>query len=343
MAKTIKNPTNYQIAQELCRTHPNSKYAELLKYDPISNELGVTDFKVFLDEPQIANEFITDMANKIVVQRTYDLFRGYKMPFEIFMVPMSRLGDAEELLTSKLAESKNYDSTTKDPFNATKPSIVLSWIKTEDKVECDVVLTYDIWAGAFTNEGSLGNISAIILKNLRDSILNYVYEKIKTDLSNTTNVSKSLTIETIADAGEVVNAQKAYEQIMKLANDMTIPSVNFNTSGVKTMTPKGSFVLILNSRYLSSFNVNVLASLFNSDKIAMGTFASEVILADMDTAGDTKCVGVLLDKEAYMWGYRLNVTQSIVNPKTLEINTYQHDWVKRAVVPFRQCVRLVTA
>lgn len=337
---SIKNPTNLQIATELCKKMPESNFAKLLGYDNDKGELSVKDLSIFTSTPDIANEFIGAMANKIVVQKTYDLFRNYKMPFAVFMKQMSRLGDVEELLTSELAVVKDYDANKK-PFDASKPSIKLSWIKTEDKKVVDVKLSYEIWAGAFVSETGLSSIAGIILKNLRDSVEEYLRTAIITDLADVTKITKTETIETITGAGETASAQKAYEQILKLVRDMSIPSVNYNKEGVKTFTPMGDAVLVLNTRYATSFDVNVLASLFNSGEIAGKKYFADIIVTDF--GGSNKEIGVVLDKEAYLFGYRIDIAQSINNPATLEIDTYYHRWIKRAVVPFRQAVRLVTA
>lgn len=339
--KTIKNPTNIQIAKELCAKNPNSKYASLLGYDKETGELAVKDLSIFTSTPDVANEFLSDMANKIIVQRAYDLFRGYEMPFSSFMREMSRLGDAEELLTAELASPNNWSDATSgnDPFDASKPSIKLSWVKTEDKKVVGVRLNYEVWAGAFTSETGLSNISGIILKNLRDSVEEYLRGAIKSDLANTSIVSKSQVITAISGAGETANAQKAYEEILELCTKMTIPSDDYNTSEVVTFTPKGRFVLVLNPRYFSSFKVNVFASLFNSDKIGEDKYFKEVIVTDY--AGSHDEIGILLDDEAYLFGNRIDLAQSILNPKTMEINTYYHRWIKRAGVPFRQAVRLL--
>jgi hypothetical protein len=250
---------------------------------------------------------------------------------------MGRLGDAEELISSQLASVGDYDGDAQ-PFNASKPNIVLSWIKTEDRKVVNVKLSYDIWASAFTTEQGLSNIVGIILKNLRDAIEVYVYEKIVADLSSATNFTKTANIELISGAGETEKAQKAYEQIIKLVVDMAIPSTNYNNVGVKTMTPVGRGVLVLNSLYKASFDVNVLASLFNSAKIGEDNYFKEVIVAPLS---GTNQVGLYLDEEAYLWGYRFVVGQSIVNPANLTTETYYHAWVKRGVVPFRQGVRLL--
>lgn len=333
----ITNPTNIQIAQELCAKNPNSSYAQLLGYDAKTGEIAYKDLSLFTSTPDVANEFIQDMANKIVIQRAYDLFRGYEMPFKVFMRDMSRLGDVEELLTSELATPEDYGDST-DPFGAEKPTIQLGWIKTEDRKVVSVKLSYEIWAGAFVSEGGLSSIAGIILKNLRDSIEEYIREKIKGDLYNNVDMEKEIT--GVADAGETANAQKAYEEIIKLVTDMTIPSASYNNAGVKTFTPKGRAVLVLNSRYSSAFDVNVFASLFNSGEIGTKKYFKEVIVTDVDTV-DAHLLGYVLDDEAYLWGNRIDVAQAQKNGRTLEINTFYHRWIKRAVVPFRQAVKLL--
>lgn len=337
--KVIKNPTNVEIVKQLCKINPSSRYAKLVNYNENDGSINEDALSLFTNQPDIANEFISDMANKVIVQRAYDLFRDYEMPFKVFMREMGKLGDAEELLSAELASVEDYGDTT-DPFSADKPNIVLSWIKTEDKKAVNVKLSYEIWAGAFTSEQGLSNIAGIILKNLRDSLEKYVYGKIKDDLSSSTNIVKSVTITTISDAGESANAQKAYEQILKLVTDMALPSDDYNNAEVETFTPRGRGVLILNSLYNASFDVNVLASLFNSAEIGKNRYFKEVIVAPLT---GTKQVGVYMDEEAYLFGYRFDVSDSIRNPATLEINTFYHRWIKRAVVPFRQAVRLVTA
>lgn len=343
MAKTITNPSNIQIATELSRQHPDSRYAKLLGYDSNTKTISAKDLSLFTDTPDVANEFISDMANKIVVQRAYDLFREYKMPFYSFMKSMGKLGDVEELLSSELATLEDYGDET-SPFSASKPSILIHWIKTEDKKVAPVRLSYEIWAGAFVNEGSLSNLAGIIIKNLADAVSVYVYETLSGVIADTgTSITPYAVVSEITAEGETADAQTAYEKIIKTALDMSLPSVSYNTAGVKTFTPLGSAVLVLNSRYKSSFDVNVLASLFNSAEIGAKKYFKEVIMVEFPVGSDATQVGAILDSEALLWGYRINVTQSIVNPRTLEINTFYHAWIKRGVVPFRNAVRLLTA
>ena len=170
-----------------------------------------------------------------------------------------------------------------------------------------------------------------------------VFTNVVADLSSIGSGNKIVTkatIQAVTGAGQTANAQKAYVQILKLAVDMSIPSDDYNNAGVETFTPLGRGVLVLNSLYKSSFDVNVLASLFNSAKIGEQQYFSKVIVAPLS---GTKQLGVVLDEEAYLWGYRFNVSQNIINPANLTIEEYYHAWVKRGVVPFRQAVALVHA
>lgn len=341
MPKIITNPTNIQIASELCRQHSTSRYAQLLGYNPTTQKISAKSLSLFTDTPDVANEFISDMANKIVVQRAYDLFKSYKMPFYSFMKSMGRLGDVEELVSAELATLEDYADST-DPFDASKPSILLHWIKTEDKKVAPVRLSYEIWAGAFVNEGSLSNLAGIIIKNLTDAVAVYVYEVLSGVIADSgTSIAKYMVVPAISDAGETADAQKAYEEIINVVLRMSLPSTSYNTSEVKTFTPVGDAVLVLNSRYKSSFDVNVLASLFNSAQIGEKKYFKEVILVDFPSGSDTTQIGAILDSEALLWGFRINITQSIVNPRTLEINTFYHAWIKRGVVPFRNAVRIL--
>lgn len=340
--KIVKNPTNVEIVKQLCKMNPSSSYAKLVNYNEQTGEINEDALSLFTSTPDIANEFISAMANKIVVQRAYDLFRDYNMPFDVFRKEMSRLGDAEELLAASLASASTYDGTD-TPFSASKPSINLAWIKTEDKKVVSVQLSYEIWAGAFTSEMGLSNIAGIILKNLRDTIEYLVYTNVVSDLSSIGAGNKIVTkkvITAVTGAGQTANAQTAYEEILKLAVDMSIPSTSYNNASVNTFTPLGRGVLVLNSLYKASFDVNVLASLFNSAKIGEQQYFKKVIVAPLSGSNQ---IGAVLDEEAYLWGYRFNVSQNIVNPANLTIEEYYHAWVKRGVVPFRQAVALVTA
>lgn len=340
-----KKLTNHNIAMQVAKENyykGNGNIANILKYrvDEFGNE-SIDDSKLALFDstPTIANEFISTMSNMIVAQYSYDVFREFKMPFMDSLKPMSRLGDIEQYQTPLLSDVEDYEEG-KSPFNAKKPSIAISFIKTEAKKVADVRISESIWSGAFITEGGLSNIVGIILKNLRDSLSLYVYDELRKLLCDETKYTKSFTLTKLEGIGDFTNAQKSYEEILNLVTKMSLPSTDYNTEGVKTITPEGRFILYLNSNYKSSYDVNVLASLFNSSSINLKKYFKDIRVIDFPT--DTQ-VGIILDDESLVWGYRINETSSIYNPATMEINVWIHNWLKWGVVPTRNAVRLVVS
>lgn len=338
--------TNYNLALEVARH--NSNIASALDYqtDILTGQDKINAEKLSLFElnPQLANEFIETMSNQIVAMYAYDIFREFDLPFTFALKTMSQFGDAENYVTAELGEASDYVGDGADPFNASKPIIYNNFIKTELKKQIGSRIAQDVWAGAFLNEGGLANIVGIIIKNLRDVISLEVYDHLRKYVCDTTVFSKYHTITSIAGAGETANAQKAYEEIMALVNKMSLPSDQFNTAGKKTITPRGRYVLLLNADYKASFDINVLASLFHESDIQLSKYFKEVRVVEFDdTAAGTNQVGMILDDEALVWGFRLNKAGSIYNPRTMEMNTWLNSWIKVGALKTRNAVRLTVA
>lgn len=339
---------NIDVLKALCHEKPYSNYAKYFGYNENDGEVTFNrkvDFEQFaISEPQIANEFIGDFANKVTRQHIVSLFEEKPLDstFGRFLKTYGKVGDIEEYIATKLQAVTKFDSdkAPTNPFEVAKPSVVLSYISTTDKEFTFVTLNYEQWYGAFVNEGGLMSLASQILSELRDAISLDLYTAIVKDLGDATKFIKTATIATIADAGDEANAKKAYEQIMQLRHKMHLPSKSgeYNLSSLENAgTPYNKMILFLNSKYASSFDINVLASLFNSDKIKL---TWEIIEFD-STATDV--VGLLMDERAYVYGYRINFTQSIMNPRNMCINTFHHEWVKRGLVPLYNAVLLKTA
>lgn len=337
---------NFNVLKAMCHEKPYATYARLFGYKEDEKRGSCefakkVNFKLFATEPNIANEFISDFYNKVVAQWGVDLFeqKPLEMKFSRFLRTYDKVGDIEEYIATKLQTVVNYDedTTPTNPFEVNKPQIVLSFIKTEDKEFAFVTLNYEQWYGAFINEGGLTNLAQKILKNLDDAIGLDIYYKIVKDLGDTTKFTKTHTITAITGAGDGANARKAYEEIMALRAKMNLPSKTgeFSPSGLEnTGTPYSRMVLYLNTKYTASFDINVLASLFNSSKIKL-----DVETIEFDTKA-TNVVGILMDERSYVYGQRINFVQSIMNPRNMFINTFNHKWIKRGIVPFYNAVIL---
>lgn len=341
----VKN-TNTNILKALSHEKPNSSYAQLFGYSEDNGRASFSkkvDFTRFSSEPTIANEFLNDFFNKIVAQHVQSQFEKDLLneKYGIFLKTYGKVGDIEEYITTKLTEVKDYEESNTNPFEINKPKVVLSFIKTEDKIYDFITLNYEQWYGAFINEGGLNKLAGQILSELKTAIDNYIYDTISTDLSDESKFTIKHTLPTIAGLGDSENSKKAYEDIILLKSKMSLRSKigEYNLGGLENNgTPESEMVLLLNADYSASFDVNVLASLFNSEKIKL-----ETRIIQFDTTKNKNIVGMLMDRRAYVFGYRINFSQSIMNPRNMYVNTFNHRWVKRGVLPIYNAVMLVTA
>ena len=82
------------------------------------------------------------------------------------MKSMGKLGDVEELLSSELATLEDYEMK---PHHSQVRNLQFLFIGLRRKIKkvAPVRLSYEIWAGAFVNEGSLSNLAGIIIKKSR--------------------------------------------------------------------------------------------------------------------------------------------------------------------------------
>lgn len=336
--------SNLKFLKALSHENPTSGYAKLFGYTEDNGRVtfekntkgNLPDFSKFGTEPAIANEFLEDFYNKITAQHIVNLFEKKPLDtiFGRFLKSYGKVGDIEEYITSKLQAVTDYDSDTAptNPFEVKKPSVVLSFIKTEDKDMTFVTLNYEQWYGAFINEFGLNSLASQILANLKEAIDLDIFYKIIKDIGDTTKYTKT---KTLSSKVTKTTATECYREIVELMKKMELPSKTgeYNPASLQNAgTPKSHLVLFLNSACASQFAVNVLATLFNSNKIDI-----EWTTIDFDDSA-SDVIGILMDDRSYVYGYRINFTQSIMNPRNMFINTYHHRWVKRGVVPFYNAV-----
>lgn len=333
-----KRSSNVEIAIEVAKQ--SEMIADALQYDPSTNKLGV-DLKTFSDPlaPEIANEFLAVLTNKIVVQRVYDPLAGWNNPYEVFRREMSMMGDAEELLSVGEVDAENY-STTSSLTDTATPDVKVAFIQTTHKKVWTTSVSLDLLRGAFVQEFGLADLTSLIIKKLRDSKELFLYDTIVGELKTGITIEEVIT--EITGVGEAEDSRKAYEEILALVHKFQIPTANYNESGLRAITPKGTAVLILNASYQASFDVNVLASLFNSSKIGQEQYFKQVLVVDLG-ADEEQVLGFLLDEDKYIYKDRINTTTSFFDPSNLITTTRLFNFVKTGVNPHVNGVKLVNA
>ena len=313
----------------------NEKLAEFFGYNQNADGSFTIsrDLKQFDAPTTVTNEFLTELVNKIVVQRNYVILGGWENPYNIFYKPMEMLGDTEELLTVDVIAGANY-SETSSLLTVAKPDVYNAYIYTEDKKVWKVSISQPIIRGAFVTEGGLSALIANIIGMLRKSKELYVYDTLTEDFATDFTIEEE--IQPVAQ-GNATQAQLAYEQIVALALKMSLPSTNYNLQGLRTTTPVGSAILMLNANYKASFDISVFASLFNSAVVGEQKVFSRVVVADLAEG----VLGYVLDPEAYIIVDRIMQTESFFDASNLITTFFLHNWIKRGKNPFVNAVKLV--
>lgn len=296
-----------------------------LGYDPTNDSIKI-DLRTFASEAptEVVNEFAAVLVNKIVVQRFFESLRAWENPFAFMMKSSALLGDIEEIIGVDAADTGDY-SKTSTVGTVYEPDIMHAYIYTTFKKKYMTSVSIAVLRGAFVSEGGLDAVVAGCLGRLEKDRNLFIYDTVlaKLPVAITTDAP---VITAITDVGQTENAQKSYEAIMSLANKMTQPSTLYNAAGVREATPKGKLVLVINSAYKASFDINVMASLLNSKNIGQDQYFSKIVVAEL-TSGDTN-LGYIFDEEFMMILPRLRSTDSFYDSSNMITTYHLHDWGK---------------
>jgi hypothetical protein len=334
----MKKSTNLEIAVEVAKQ--SEMIADALGYNSNTGKLSV-DLNTFSEtlQPEIANEFLSVLANKIVVQRVYDTLDGWANPYEVFRRELSMMGDAEELLSVGEVDADEY-STTSSLLDTSTPDVKVAFIYTTHRKVWTTSVSMDLLRGAFVQEFGLASLVSLIIKKLRDSKELFLYDTIVEELKE--GIVKEVLLPEIDGVGDTENARKGYETIVELAHKFAIPTSIYNESGLRAITPVGQGILILNASYKASFDVNVLASLFNSAKIGQDNYFKQVLVVDLG-AEEEQVLGFLLDEDKYIYKDRINTTTTFFDPSNLITTTRLFNFLKTGINPHMNGVKLVSA
>ena len=286
------------------------------------------------------NEFLTAMFNKILTQRVFEPMGEWNNPYaKLFTRDKSALGGSEEWLSVDLVEAEDYDKTGTDLLTVKEPVLNIQQIYETDCKKYSISIAPSIMKRAFTTEYGLADLLSQVQSRLQKSKDKYIYNVVNNKLATITKTYKLTS--PITALNDTENARKCYEEIIKLVTELAIPNTLYNVNGKDCVTNRGDAILVLNTQYNSSFDVNVLASLFNTAGITLNKYFKDVVVVAQPT--DTNCIGYILDKDAIiLTNDKLEVT-SFYNASNLTTKFYLHNWTKINVNNSVNAIKLMTA
>ena len=337
----VQKSTNTEITKALIGE--SESVARMMKpyteTDDNGNVIGF-DFEKFATTTTTVekNEFANELFNKILTQRVFDPLGGWNNPFaRLFTRDKNVLGSSEEWLSVDTVEAEEYDPTGADVLTVKYPTINVQEVYETDKKKYKISISPSILARAFTTEYALADLLAEITGKLRKSKDIYIYNLINTKLASITK-QEDFNVK-ITGYNDTENARKVYEQIIDLVTKMTIPNNKYNINAKLATTNMGEAILVLNTAYNASFDVNVLASLFNSGTISKAKYFKEVVVVNQPA--DATCFGYILDPDAIILTNEKLETTSFYNPSNIVTTYWLHNWTKITINNAVNALKLV--
>lgn len=303
----------------------------------IATDLGTTlpELQAKMSQATLVevNEFTDFLMNKIGKQLLVDTF-NYKNPItSIFAKDAFEYGDGAEIMDVQLGKDpKDYNPAEYVPQNVTQHAILTQLIKTVDRKVFDTEVSLAIVRGAFINDtafgGLINKLVGVLEKNLEIFLLTTLTKAITDNVKN---------VHELATADTLLNN---WIEIFKDAENMELPTKEFNLgyadpkdasnadiTQINTSTLKDLY-LFMNGTTLNDFKRKALPSLYHIDEFGFDKFggARKLPLADNKV--------LLLDKNAFVFLWRIREMASQSYAPNLKIVYYLHTWMRYGIIPW---------
>ena len=301
--------------------------------------------------------------NKFGRQVVFDVLGGWADSLtKLFLRDSNELGEFTELMAVNNDPVKNMrkyqldDNFGNNPFGVYYPEVADNILKIDQEVQWVQTVTATEMRKAFINQyGIMNALTTLIIGSLNKKADIFLYNRSKEMLSK---IGLNLVI------GEVTNettAKTAFEIILETASNFAEPKTIYNEEGIYASTNKEDAILLLTNKAKAKFDVKVMASLLNSDKINLAskigkyesfdlnnykTFSISVAEDGTETATATdhvveNVVGYLIDKDKIREELYLVAMEAIRNPKNLSTNYWHTVMTKAGVITFLNGLKLI--
>lgn len=301
--------------------------------------------------------------NKFGKQVIFDVLGGWTDSLtKLFLRDSNELGEFTELMAVNNDPVKNMrkyqldDNFGNNPFGVYYPEVADNILKIDQEIQWVQTITATEMRKAFINVNGLMNaLATLIIGSLNKKADIFLYNRSKEMLSK---IGLNLVV------GEVTSeatAKTAFEIILETASNFAEPKTIYNEEGVYSSTNKENAILLLTNKAKAKFDVKVMASLLNSDKINLSakigkyesfdltnykTFSISIAEDGTETASATdhtieNVVGYLIDKDKIREELYLVATEAIRNPKNLSTNYWHTVMTKAGVITFLNGLKLI--
>lgn len=307
--------------------------------------------QVLLGYPQMANEFISTLVNRIAsVQVKSAMFNN---PYADLKKGFLELGETVEEVFVSIAKARefNVEKAPAREFKRSLPDVRTAFHTMNWRVQYPVTIQRNDLERAFLSVSGVTDMIARIVDSLYnganyDEYLLFKYLLIK---AISTGKAKPVAVDT-ADAKDFGIKARA------TSNKLTFMSNEYNNAGVTTVTDKADQYIFIDADWEAQYDVEVLASAFNMDKADYigrrklidnwatfdndrfsiirenSTMIDEVTDAELTLMGDVKAV--LVDREWFQVYDNLSEFSEKFVASGLYWNYFYNVWKTISFSPF---------
>lgn len=345
------------------RNNASVNYKEYVPVATADADVIRTIGAVLVDSPQLQNEFITALINRIgkviVTSKLYD------NPWAVFKKGILDYGETIEEIFVDIAEPFNYDPETAETnvFKRQIPNVRSAFhVVNYEKFYKDTIQRREL-EKAFLSINSVGDFISKIIDSMYTGANYDEYQTMKYMLAK--RIYDGLLYPEQISAVTDANMKSIASTLKGVSNNLEFLSAKYNIMGVHNKADKREQYLIVNTAFDAKMDVEVLASAFNMDK---AEFLGHRILVDgfgnLDTArldvlfdGDDTYTeftsaekealnavpAVLVDAEFFQVYDKLNEFGELYNPEGLYWNYWYHTWRIFSVSPFSNGIMFIPA
>lgn len=278
------------------------------------------------------NEFLNMLVNKIgltIVSRI-----EYANRFSVFKGEPIRYGDTIEDIYVDLVEAQAYNPNNENPFPQKKPNINTLYHKVDREMQYKVTINDDLLRRAFRSQDGVNNLVTSIIDSLYTSKSYDEYLMTKHLLSGDI-YGKVVEIPT-GTTKEI--AQNTLSIIRSMISAMSYMSTEYNKLNTNQNTSSNDVYLILRSDIRLSIDMDVLAGIFNLDKVSLDAHIIEV-----DSFEDENHLFSLIDRRGMRIHDALDDAETIRNPEGKYTNYYVNHWALQSFSIYRNAIKGVQA
>ena len=258
----IRTLTNNSVA--VLNAIRNSASVNYRNYVPVATadpESIRTIGAIIMDSPSLQNEFLSALYNRI--GRVIVESKTWENPWSLFKKGMLEFGETIESVFVDLAKPFQYDPAVAENtiFKREIPNVRSTfYVMNYQKFYKNTIENNDLKLAFLSWDGVTDLISKIVEAMYTSA--NYdEFQVMKYMLAKQILVGR-LHIEDI----DTTKMTDAVATIKSVSNKLTFLSRKYNIAGVANATEKSRQMVIMNSDFDASVDVNVLASAFNMDK-----------------------------------------------------------------------------